>query len=40
MNELKKCPKCGRFMIDESIKTGRKWQIIWHCLCGYKAVEK
>ncbi len=36
--ELKKCPKCGRFMVDESVKSGQRWQIIWHCLCGH--VEK
>lgn len=40
MNELKKCPKCGRFMVDERIKTGKKWQIVWHCLCGHEEVEK
>ena len=40
MNVLKKCPKCGRFMVDEHVKSGRNWQIIWHCLCGYQEVEK
>ena len=40
MDELKKCPKCGRIMMDERIRTGRGWQVIWRCPCGHKEVEK
>jgi len=36
---MKKCPKCGRIMIDEKLKSGHKWQTIWHCLCGHSEVE-
>lgn len=40
MNDLKRCPKCRRFMVDEHIKTGRNWQTIWHCLCGHTEVDR
>ncbi len=36
---MKHCPKCKRIMIDEHIKSGRNWQVIWHCLCGYRETE-
>lgn len=38
--ELKKCPKCGRFMMDENIKTADGWIIRWYCLCGYQEDER
>lgn len=37
---MKKCPKCGRLMVDEKMKSGRKWQIVWHCLCGHSEVDR
>ena len=36
---IKHCPKCNRIMIDERVKSGRNWQIIWHCLCGHTEIE-
>lgn len=39
VEKMKRCPKCGRIMMDERVKTGRNWQVIWHCLCGFKEVE-
>lgn len=39
--ELKKCPKCGRFMMDDSVHVqGDKWKIRWYCLCGYQVEEE
>lgn len=38
--ELKKCPKCGRFLMDDSTRLqGGKWKIRWWCLCGYQEEE-
>ena len=36
---MKHCPKCNRIMIDERVKSGHNWQIIWHCLCGHTEIE-
>ena len=33
--ELKKCPKCGRFMTGDSIKREGVWYVHWRCLCGH-----
>lgn len=38
--ELKKCPKCGRIMMDDWVLSGRKWQVVWHCLCGHTETEE
>lgn len=35
MGKMKRCPKCGRIMMNEQIKSGRRWQVIWHCICGH-----
>lgn len=38
--ELKKCPKCGRLMMDYSVHIhGNRWKIKWYCLCGYQEEE-
>lgn len=38
--DLKKCPKCGRFMMDDSVHIqGDKWKIRWRCLCGHVEEE-
>lgn len=37
---MKHCPKCKRIMVEEIIKSGRKWQIVWHCLCGHSEVDR
>ena len=39
-NELKYCPKCGRIMIDETIKSVGGYIIRWHCLCGHMEEEE
>lgn len=39
LEKMKRCPKCGRIMMDERIKSGRNWQVVWHCLCGHEEVE-
>lgn len=34
-------PKCGRFMMDDSVHIqGNKWQIHWYCLCGHVEEEE
>ena len=37
--DLKKCPKCGRFMMDDSMRIQGGWKIRWYCLCGYQMEE-